>query len=96
MTPLQFAVAIAVAKAVVAAAAMLPPAFKAAAYACPAASALPEANALTKSCMAEVDQVEVFPLVMTMTHHLSLLDASTLILLLVWQGLKIWALQAFG
>ena len=37
MTPLQFAVAIAVAKAVVAAAAMLPPAFRAAAYACPAA-----------------------------------------------------------
>ena len=49
MTPLQLAVEIAVAKTVVAATAALPPFCRAAAYACPAACALPEARAVARA-----------------------------------------------
>ncbi len=52
MTPLQLAVAMAVAMTVVAAAAALPPCCRAAAYACPAACASPEARAVASACHA--------------------------------------------
>ena len=50
MTPLQLAVEMAVANTVVAAAAALPPICSAAAYACPADSALPDARADARAC----------------------------------------------
>lgn len=52
MTPLQLTEAIAVDRTVVAAAAALPPFCRAAAYAWPAACALPEARAVASACEA--------------------------------------------
>lgn len=54
MTPLQLAEAMAVERTVVAAAAALPPFCKAAAYAWPAACALPEARAVASACEAQM------------------------------------------